>query len=248
MGQRVEDGLRLGVTGAGRRGDVLAADGLGVAAGQGDGRVEPAAAGGVARQPAEPGARREPLPAAPLAARAGRAVGVDDHVAGLAGEAVGAAQQPPPVMMPGADAGAERDHEGLGRRPRRAAHQLGRPRGSWRRCRRRVGTPERSARSRASGTSCMRRRCGPMCSVPARSTRPGHAHADRRRAPGPSEPTSSSSVSTRPVAAVGRGDAALGDDRVGSGGVDGDAEHLGAADVEPDRDHAASYAPRRGCR
>ena len=93
MGEGVEDGVRLDVTGAGRRGDVLATDGLGIAAGQGDGRVEPAAAGGVPRQPAEAGARCEALPAAALPAGARRAVGVDDHVAGLAGEAVGAAQQ-----------------------------------------------------------------------------------------------------------------------------------------------------------
>ena len=64
VGQRVEHGLRLGVAGPGGGGDVLAPHRLRVAAGQRHGGVEPAAAGGVAGQPTEPGARREPLPAA----------------------------------------------------------------------------------------------------------------------------------------------------------------------------------------
>ena len=191
---------------------MLAAHRLGVAAGQRHRRVEPAAAGRVAGQPAEPAAGREPLPAAALAARARRAVRVDDHVAGLAGEPVGAVQQPPAGDDPGADARAEGDHERVVDPDRGAGRVLGhgvavgvvvddgrRPRRA-------------SVSSAAMGTSCMRRRCGPMCRVPSRSTRPGHAHADRRRASGASVRASSSSTSTSPSPPSGVGDAVLGED------------------------------------
>ena len=96
----------------------------------------------------------------------------------------------------------------------------------------------------ASGTSCMRRRCGPMCSVPGAVDEPGHADADRRPASAPSDAASSSSVSTRPVAAVGgRARAPRPATVAGCARVDGHAEHLGAADVEPDRDAWRQHAP-----
>ena len=61
----------------------------------------------LARQPAEPAARREPLPAAAPPAWARRAVRIDDHVTGLAAETVRArvaarrrVTTPPPMPVP----------------------------------------------------------------------------------------------------------------------------------------------------
>ena len=78
---------------------------------------------GVGRLPgqaAEAAARGVALPAAPLAARARQPVdGVDDHVADLAGEAVGAAHELAADHDAAADAGAERHQQHVRRGPRR---------------------------------------------------------------------------------------------------------------------------------
>ena len=95
---------------AGRRLDVLAAHQRRVAAGDLDDAPQPATDGRRAGQLGEPRAGREALPAAAPPARARRAVGVDDHVAELAGEPVGADDQPAGGDDAAADAGAERDH------------------------------------------------------------------------------------------------------------------------------------------
>ena len=71
-------------------GDVLAPHGLGVAAGQRHDAVGPPAWAASRASRPSPLPERVALPAAPAAARAGRAVRVDDHVPGLAGEAGGA--------------------------------------------------------------------------------------------------------------------------------------------------------------
>ena len=84
------DGAGALVALLGRRLDVLAAHQLDVAAGHLDDAPQPPADRRRPRQLGEAGARRVALPAPPPAARARRAVRVDDHVAELAGEAVGA--------------------------------------------------------------------------------------------------------------------------------------------------------------
>ena len=87
--------------------------------------------GGLAAEAAEPRARREPLPAPPPPARADRTARVDDHVAGLAGEAVGAALEPAGGDLSPADPGAEGHEDGFGRPLRRASLVLG-PHGAGR--------------------------------------------------------------------------------------------------------------------
>src|SRR5207244_1289814 len=89
-------------------GHVLAPHRLGVAAGELDDPCRPPRVGRLPGQAPEAATRREPLPAAPPAARAWRTVGVDDHVTHLAGEAVGAPAQSPVRDDARADAGAER--------------------------------------------------------------------------------------------------------------------------------------------
>ena len=114
-GEPVHHRQRLGVALAGRGLHVLAPHGLGIAAGQGDDAPAAghrlAASRASARQPA---ARGVALPAPPLAAHARRSVGVDDHVAGLAGEAVGPALQPAADHEAAADAGAQGDQHHVG--------------------------------------------------------------------------------------------------------------------------------------
>ena len=96
-------------------GDVLAPHVLGVAAGQLDHARPPPGVGRLAGEPAEPAARRVALPATAPAARARRAVRVDDHVAGLAGEPVGAPLEHAARDDAAADPGAQRDEHDVGR-------------------------------------------------------------------------------------------------------------------------------------
>ena len=81
--------------------------------------------GRVAGQHRQPGARRVALPAPAPAAQARRAVGVDDHVPELAGEAVGAVLQRTAGDQAAADAGAERDEDDVVDARRRAEPPLG---------------------------------------------------------------------------------------------------------------------------
>ena len=106
----LDDAASRRVAGRGRGGDVLAAHALGVAARHAHDLAEPAGQRSFAGPHAQPGARSEALPAAAAAARARWAVGVDDHVPDLAGEARGADLDPVVHDDAAADARAERDH------------------------------------------------------------------------------------------------------------------------------------------
>src|SRR5690606_13957401 len=79
-------------------------------------------------EPSEPRPRRVALPAAPSAARAGRTVGVDDHVPELARETVLATLERTAGDDPAADAGAERHQHQVARATARPGQPLGRRR------------------------------------------------------------------------------------------------------------------------
>ena len=204
-GELVEHRLGLRIAVARRRGDVLASDGLVVAAREGDGGVEAPPAGGVARQAAQPGAGGEPLPAPPLAAGTGGSVGVDDHVPGLPCEAVGPSQQPAAGDDAGADAGAEGDHERP--RPNPAAAPAACSATAWQLA---------SLSTTSRDTGALLEQPGQRHVVDAPEVR---AHVERARAvhqagdaarrryrgSAPASATSSSSVSTKPSPPSGVG-------------------------------------------
>src|SRR6185369_17167176 len=91
--EEVDDAEGLDVALAGSRLHVLAAHVERVAACQLQHATQPLADRGFTRQLREPAAGRVPLPTTASSARARQAVGVDDHVADLAGESVGAADE-----------------------------------------------------------------------------------------------------------------------------------------------------------
>ena len=70
--------------------------------------------GGLTGESREPAARCVSLPTSSTAARARQTVGIDDHVADLAGEAVGAADEVTAGHDSPTDTGAERDHHHVG--------------------------------------------------------------------------------------------------------------------------------------
>ena len=229
-----------------RRGlDVLAAHERRVAAGDLDDAPQPAADGRLAGQLGQPGARRVALPAAPPPARARRAVGVDDHVAELAGEPVGPDDQPAAGDDAAADAGAERHQHHVVDAPPGADAPLG-ERGA-----RGVVVDARPAdrvarragrRRRARSTSGM---FGDARSTPSRVTSPGTPDADGVDGPGSdsSSPTISASASISASPPRGRRPTGLGDERRRSASID-DAEALRAADVDAERPggHAAGHS------
>ena len=193
---------------------MLAPDQLGVAAGQLDGRREPPAQRGVPGQPGQPAPGGEPLPAAALPARAGRAVGVDDHVAGLAREPVGAsdeaaARRSTPAPMPVPRVTTTRLGHAAGGSAAVLGHGVA------------VGVVvdhDRQAeavrqRRLAAGGSTTPCRCAPARSTPSWSTRPGTPTPTAADGPcrGRSAPRRHSTMaSTRPVAARRRGHPPLG--------------------------------------
>ena len=124
-GELVDDGQRARVALLGRRLDVLAAHQLDVAAGDVHDPPQAPADGRRPRQLGEAGTRRVALPAPLAAAHARRAVGVDHHVAELAGEAVVPDVQPAVGDDAAADAGPERDHHQVVDAARRALLPLG---------------------------------------------------------------------------------------------------------------------------
>src|SRR5207302_147252 len=91
--------------------DVLAAYGFRVTARQLDHPLGLAGVGRFAGQAAQTAARGEPLPATSLAARAGGAIGIHDHVANLPGIAVGAVQELTAGHDAPADARSQRDEQ-----------------------------------------------------------------------------------------------------------------------------------------
>ncbi len=100
---------RVARSGSGR--DVFAADALGVAAGQAHHLAEPAGHRRFSGKDPQPRPGGEALPAAASAARAGRAVRIDDHVTDLAGEAGRTDLHTIADDDPSADPGAERDQD-----------------------------------------------------------------------------------------------------------------------------------------
>ena len=130
--------------------------------------VETPGMGRLPGQSPEAAPRGEALPAPPLAARTRRPGRVDHHVADLAGEA----RRPPHDVPAGddtaPDAGAERDHDGVGDARRRRRRPTPPPWRRWRRCRRRCACPQAGrqaagdveARAAAAGWG---RSAGPRC-------------------------------------------------------------------------------------
>ena len=106
----MDHALRRRVAGRGGGRDVLAAHALGVAPGEPHHLAQPPGQRGLAGEDAEPGARREALPAAPPPAGAGRPGGVHHHVADLAREATRADLHPACADDAAADPGAEGHH------------------------------------------------------------------------------------------------------------------------------------------
>ena len=175
------------------------------------------------------------LPAAAVAALAPVAVGHDLHVAELAGHPVGAAVDPVVEDERAADAGAERraEHEAVAAPGAEPA--LGQAPRCWRRCRRpRAAAPaRRPARAAARGASQVRREHHDGAGH-VDEARPRRCRPPPRRTPGRSRWTRSTMVSSTARTSwpsVGRRSTR----HHVAGRVDDRAEHLGAADVDPDR-------------
>ena len=217
--------------------DVLALDPGFLAAGQVDDAGGPILGGGDAGQPGQAGSGGVALPAAPPPTRAGRAVGVDDHVAELAGETVGADQEAAPGHDATADARAERHHDQVRLAPPDAQSPLGQ-----RRARGVVGHRDRPAQPVAeAGPDVELRHAGDVRrrdQHPVDGDQPGDADADRhavgrsrglggQRGGGAFEGLDQTDGVVRGALAH------LGHHLAGV--VEGDAEDLRTADVEADR-------------
>ncbi len=159
---------------------MLAPHRLGIAAGQLDQAGRQPGMGGLTGQPAEPAARRVPLPAPAMAAGARWPVRVDDHVTDLAGEPVGTAEDPSVGDDPAADPRSQRHHDHVGGADRGTGDPL-----AVRRARRVVldvdGPPEPLRDLRPDGQLVATRQVGRGPQDAAAVDEAGRADADRGR-------------------------------------------------------------------
>ena len=173
-------------------------------------------------------------------------VGDDLHVPELAGHPVAAAEDLVVDDQGAADAGAEGDAEDVAVPDARRRTGTRPARRCWRRCPR---PPAPGSAASAPPAAARRARPGAARTArspaPRRRTRPRRCRPPRRRTPRSASSTSSTMVSStagtlRP--GVGRRRAG----QHGAEGVDDAAEHLGAADVDADRQRRRAARSSRG--